>query len=135
MKLLCRNTIQGLIPLYPSDFDNKRKLKLGKDYQIEVTNPRNIGFHRKFMAMVNIGCENSSLNMPFDTYRHYMTIKAGYFKAYETPKGIYYEALSLSFSSMSQDKFEEVYSRVLDKVIEDIGSTKEEIERNLIDFM
>lgn len=135
MKLFLRNTISGLIPLYPSDFDEKRKLKLGVDYEADIVHPRNMGFHKKFMAMVNIGCENSSLNMPFDTYRRYMTIKAGYFKAYETPKGIYYEALSLSFSSMPQEKFEEVYSRVLDKIIEDIGSDKETIEKQLIDFM
>jgi len=135
MKLFLRNTISGLVPLYPSDFDEKRKLKLGWDYEADIVHPRNLGFHKKFMAMVNIGCENSSLNMPFDTYRRYMTIKAGYFKAYETPKGIYYEAMSLSFSSMPQDEFEEVYSRVLDKIIEDIGSDKETVEKQLINFM
>lgn len=135
MKLLCRNTIQGLIPLYPSDFDEKRKLKLGQDYQVEVTNPRNVGFHRKFFAMLNVGHENTSLDMPFETYRKYMTVKAGFFTAYQTPKGIYYDPDSISFSSMSQDEFEEVYSRVLDKVIEDIGIDKEDIEKQLINFM
>jgi hypothetical protein len=135
MKLLCRNTIQGLVPLYPSDFDEKRKLKLGQDYQVEVTNPRNVGFHRKFFAMLNVGHENTSLDMPFETYRKYMTVKAGFFTAYQTPKGIYYDPDSISFSSMSQDEFEEVYSRVLDKVIEDIGIDKEDIEKQLINFM
>jgi hypothetical protein len=135
MKLLCRNTIQGLMPLYPSDFDEKRKLKLGQDYQVEVTNPRNVGFHRKFFAMLNVGHENTSLDMPFETYRKYMTVKAGFFTAYQTPKGIYYDPDSISFSSMSQDEFEEVYSRVLDKVIEDIGIDKEDIEKQLINFM
>jgi hypothetical protein len=135
MELYCKNTITGLVPLYPSDFDQKRKLKLGEDYKLAITLPRNLGFHRKFMAMVNIGCENSRLNMPFDTYRRYMTIKAGYFKAYQTPKGIYYEALSLSFAAMPQDEFEEVYSKVLDKVIEDIGATSQDIESMLTEFM
>lgn len=135
MELYCKNTITGLIPLYPSDFDQKRKLKLGADYKVEITNPRNLGFHKKFMALINIGCENSKLQMPFDTYRRFMTIKAGYFKAYQTPKGIYYEAMSISFASMPQDEFEEVYSRVLDKIIEDIGATSEEIEKQLIEFM
>lgn len=135
MKLLCRNTIQGLVPLYPSDFDEKRKLKLGEDYQVEVTNPRNVGFHRKFFAMLNVGHENTSLDMPFDTYRKYMTVKAGFFTAYTTPKGVYYDPDSISFSNMSQDEFEEVYSRVLDKVIEDIGLDKESVEKQLINFM
>jgi hypothetical protein len=135
MKLLLRNTLSGLMPLYPSDFDEKRKLKLGQDYEAEIKNPRNVGFHRKFFALVNLGHENTSLDMPFETYRKYLIMKAGYFKIYQTPKGVYYEPDSISFGSMSQDQFEEVYSRVLDKVIEDIGTTKDEIEKQLINFM
>ena len=135
MKLLLRNTISGLVPLYPSDQEEKKKLKLGTDYEAEIRLPRNVGFHRKMFALFNVGHQNTSLDMPFETYRKYMTMKAGYFKAYQTPKGVYYEADSLSFSSMSQETFEEVYSRVLDKIIEDIGATSEEIERALVDFM
>jgi len=135
MKLLCRNTISGLVPLYPSDFDEKRKLRLGSDYEVEVTNPRNVGFHRKFFALINIGHENSSLDMPFDTYRRYVIMKAGYFKNYQTHKGIYYEAESISFSSMPQDKFEEVYSRCLDVIIGELGCDKEEVEKQLINFL
>ena len=73
--------------------------------------------------------------MPFEAYRKYILIKAGYFNAYKTDKGLFYDAVSISFSSMSQDEFEEVYSRVLDKIIADIGATKEDIEQQLIDFM
>ena len=135
MRLLCENRIQGLVPLYPSDFDDKRKLRLGETYQVEVTNPRNVGFHKKFFAMLNVGHENTSLDMPFDTYRKYMIVKAGFFTAYQTPKGIYYDPNSISFASMSQDEFEEVYSRVLDKVIEDVGLDREDVERQLINFM
>jgi hypothetical protein len=135
MRLLCENRIQGLVPLYPSDFDDKRKLRLGETYQVEVTNPRNVGFHKKFFAMLNVGHENTSLDMPFETYRKYMIVKAGFFTAYQTPKGVYYDPNSISFASMSQDEFEEVYSRVLDKVIEDVGLEREDVERQLINFM
>jgi hypothetical protein len=135
MKLLLRNTLSGLMPLYPSDFDEKRKLKLGQDYEAEIVNPRNVGFHRKFFALVNLGHENTSIDMPFETYRKYLIMKAGYFKTYQTPKGTFYEPDSISFGSMSQDQFEEVYSSVLDKVIEDIGVTKQDVETQLINFM
>lgn len=135
MKIFVRNTLTGLVPLYPSDQDEKRKLKLGADYEADIKNPRNIGFHKKFMAMINIGCENSNLEMPFDTYRKYLTIRAGYFTAYQTPKGLFYDADSISFANKSQDQFEEIYSRVLDQVIADIGVTSEEIEKQLINFM
>lgn len=135
MKILVKNTLHGLIPLYPSDMDEKRKLKLGYDYQCEITNPRNIGFHKKFFAMLNVGYENTSLDMPFETYRRYMIVKAGYFTAYQTPKGIYYDPDSISFANKSQDQMEEIYSRVLDKVIEDVGLDKESVEKQLINFM
>ena len=135
MRLLCRNTISGLVPLYPSDMDQKRKLKLGNDYIVEVTNPRNVGFYKKFFALLNIGHENTDLDMPFDTYRKYILMKAGYFKAYDTPKGTFYDAESISFANMPQDKFEEVYSRVLDKIIIDLGCTSDDIEKQLINFL
>ena len=133
--MLLQNTLSGLVPLYPSDYLEKCKLKLGEIYEADIKHPRNYEFLKKFMALINVGCENSRLNMPFDTYRKYMTIKAGYFNAYQTPKGIYYEAMSLSFASMDEGTFQEVYSRVLDKIIEDIGCTSAEIEKMLISFM
>jgi len=135
MKLFARNTLQGLVPLYPADFDTKRKLKIGQDYEVEIKNPRNLGFHKKFFALLNIGHENTQLDMPFDAYRRYITIKAGYYNAYQTPKGLYYDAKSISFASMTQEEFEDVYSRVLDKIIEDIGADKKDIEEMLIEFM
>jgi len=135
LKLFARNTLQGLVPLYPADFDIKRKLKIGQDYEVEIKNPRNLGFHKKFFALLNIGQENTQLDMPFDAYRRYITIKAGYYNAYQTPKGLYYDAKSISFASMTQEEFEDVYSRVLDKIIEDIGADKKDIEEMLIEFM
>lgn len=135
MKIYLRNTLHGLIPLYPNDMDEKRKLKIGHDYECEIKNPRNLAFHRRFFALLNLGHENTSLDMPFETYRKYMTVKAGFFKAYQTPKGLFYDPESISFANMDQEQFEDVYSRVLDKIIEDIGATKEEIETALINFM
>ena len=134
MKLFCKNTLTGLVPLYPSDYDEKRKLRLGKDYEVEVRNPRNVGFHRKFFALLNVGHENTKMDMPFETYRKYVIMKAGYFKAYTTPLGIFYDAESIAFAAMSQDQFEEVYSRVLDVIIKDIGCTSQEIELQILSF-
>lgn len=135
MKLFVKNTLSGLVPLYPADLDEKKRLKLGAEYEVEITKPRNSQFHRKFFALVNIGWENSDLDMPFEVYRKYITMKAGYFKTYQTPKGVFYEADSISFASMDQETFEELYSRVLDKIIKDIGATREEIEEVLINFI
>lgn len=134
MKLLCRNTITGLVPLYPHDFDEKRKLKLGQDYEVEVRNPRNIGFHRKFFALLNTGHENTKMNLPFEIYREYVIMKAGFVEIYDTGKGLLYRPKSIAFASMSQDQFEDVYSRVLNVIIADVGCTSEELESQLMSF-
>jgi hypothetical protein len=135
MELYLRNTLTGLIPLYPNDQDEKRKLKLGRDYLAKITLPRNLAFHKKFFALFNIAYQNSRLDMSEKAYRHYLTIKAGYFTAYQTPKGIFYEPDSISFDSMDEDEFEVFYQRFLEKVIAEIGCTSEEIEQQLINFM
>ena len=135
MKIHLRNTITGLIPIYPSDIEEKRKLKLGEDYEAEIRMPRNYQFHKKLFALFNLGCQNSKMDLPFDVYRKIMTVRAGYFTAYQTDKGVYYEPDSLSFTAKGEGQMQEVYSRVLDAIIADIGSTSEEIERALIEFM
>ena len=135
MKLLVKNTLSGLVPLYPADLDEKKRLRLGEEYQVEIRRPRNILFHRKFFALLNLGHQNTSLEMPFEAYRKYVTMKAGYFNVYHTPRGEFFDAKSIAFSAMDEDQFQEVYSRVLDVIIEDIGAGKEEIENELINFM
>lgn len=135
MKILLRNTVGGLVPMFPSDYDNKRKLKLGETYEAEIKRPRNYQFHKKFFALINLGWENTSMDLPFEVYRKWVIMKAGYVKTYNTGKGVLYEAESISFGSMSEEVFDELYSRVLDVIIKDIGSTSEDIEKALIEFM
>lgn len=134
MKITLRNTISGLMPIYPSDWDSKKKLVLGQDYEADIKMPRNYQFHKKLFALFNIGCQNSKMDLPFEVYRKIMTVRAGYFTAYQTDKGVYYEPDSLSFTAKEEAQIAEVYSRVMDAIINDIGSTSEKIEKALIEF-
>ena len=135
MKITVRNTINGLVPLYSSDLEEKRKLKIGETYQVEVKRPRNYQFHKKFFALLNIGWENTDVEMPFDTYRRWVTIRAGFYKVYHTPKGELYEPESIAFSNMDEDTFSEVYERVLSIILKDTGADKPDVEAMLIDFL
>ncbi len=137
MKFFCQNTEAGLIPLYPSDLDEKKKLKIGEVYcgDFAKWQERNYMFLKKFMALIRIGCDNSkTVEMPFDTYRNYVTIKAGYAKTYKTRKGVFVEAESISFKNMGEEKFEKVYNDVLNFIIKDTQADKDFIEDNLINF-
>jgi ribosomal protein L9 len=135
LKLYAKNTKIGLIPLYSEDLIEKKRLKLNEVYAVEVTFERNYMLHKKFFKMVQVGHNNTKLDMPFEAYRDYVTIKAGFANIYKTPKGIFVQAQSISFASMNQEKFEEVYQRVLDVVIKDIGINKEVIENQLMSFL
>ena len=135
MVITVRNTINGLVPLYSSDLEEKRKLKIGETYQVEVKRPRNYQFHKKFFALLNIGWENTDVEMPFDTYRRWVTMRAGFYKVYHTPKGELYEPESIAFSNMDDDTFSEVYERVLSIILKDTGADKPDVEMMLNDFL
>lgn len=57
MKLFCTNTSRGLVPNYDYDFDEKKKLKIGEVYKVEVTKARNYDFHKKYFALINCSWE------------------------------------------------------------------------------
>ena len=130
------NTETGIVPLYPSDLDEKKRLKLGKVYKFKVDNPRNYEFLKKFMALIRFGQEHSKrVEMPFNTYRKYATIKAGFGEVYQTPKGVFVDAKSIAFDKMQEEEFQEVYSRVLDFIILDTEADEQTIKQELINFM
>ena len=132
---LKRNISTGFLPASQSDLDKIVKLKRDEVYRCEIKIARNYEFLKKFMAMVKIGHDATQMNLPFDVYREIMIMKAGFFRAYNTGKGVYYKAESIAFDKMSEERFQEVYNRVLDVIIQDVGVDKQTIEKELLGFI
>ncbi len=135
MKIFVKNTATGLVPLYDSDYDEKRKLKIGETYQCEIRKPRNIDFHKKFFALIRLGSENSPRDMPQHVYRAYVTMKAGFVDVYKTELGVMALPKSISFSNMDETEFDKVYRAVLEVIMKDIDVDEEFIRDNLINFL
>jgi len=136
LKFYCLNTATGLKPLYDSDLEEKRKLKIGETYLCEIKKERNYEFHKKFMALIKLGHENTKLiGMNFDAYRAYITMKAGYADVYETPRGKFALPRSISFAKMDQDEFQKLYSASIQVIIDDIGADEQTIENEILNFM
>lgn len=135
MKIFCQNTATGLVPLYDSDYDEKKKLKIGEVYFCEIKKPRNYEFLKKFFALVKLGCENSPLDMTEKPYRAYVTMKAGYVDVYETPTGKMALPKSISFANMDEDEFQKLYLAVLMVISKDIKTDEKIIEEEIINFM
>ena len=53
MKFQALNTATGLKPLYDEDYEEKRKLKLGTIYNVEVKEVRNYQFLKKYHALID----------------------------------------------------------------------------------
>ena len=124
MELYLLNTLEGLRPLYPNDYDEKKKLKLGQTYKAVVTTPRNIRFHNKFFKLIDVAWEfmteaqQAAFKNNREGFRHTIQIAAGASTPlWSISRGEWIEeAKSISFASMDEEEFSALYAKVLDIV-------------------
>lgn len=143
MKLLVTNTPRGLVPCGDDDYEEKKKLKLGQVYTVEIRTARNVDFHRKYFALIAYAWEflNEQEVAAFrskEGFRKSVEITAGHYEPlYDLETQTFVHApKSISFGSMDNAEFSDLYSRVKDVIFAIIGNrvTEEEFERILIDF-
>lgn len=143
MKLLVVNTPRGLIPCGDDDYDEKRKLKVGQTYQVEIRTVRNVDFHRKYFALIAYAWEflNEREVEAFKTkegFRKSVEIAAGHYEPqYNIATGEFdHVPKSISFGSMDNAEFSDLYKRVKDVIFSIIGGrvSEAEFERLLLDF-
>ena len=132
---LIRQMNNSFIAAYDSDYDVVKKLKQGEVYFFEVKQERNIGFHRKFFALIKMIYENQDHYNNFDKLRKDLIISAGYYDEHTTIWGeVVQEAKSISFAKMSEDDFQKLYSDVLDEIVKHFNFEKELIIQNVEQF-
>ena len=136
MKAFVRKIDGKLIPLNDSDRDIFNKFKEFEDIEIELKRPRNLGFHKKFFALLNLGFQNTKQPIElFEDYREWAIMRAGHVRKIQTLDGEFYRAKSINFAKMDNLEFEEVYKSVLQVIILDTGATEQDIEDNYMQFM
>lgn len=113
--------MEGLVPLYDDDFLEKRKLKLGEVYTAEIKLMRNVDFHRKYFKLIAIAWEYSTEKQQAfiktkENFRKYLEVTAGHCDLFYSKKvGDWVEIpKSISFESMDNSEFEDLYNRVKD---------------------
>ena len=143
MKLLVVNTPRGLVPLGDDDYEEKKKLKLGQTYSVEVKVARNVDFHRKYFALISYAWEflNEQETERFRTkenFRKYVEVAAGHCDVIFHPRLQEYVEIpkSISFGKMDNAEFSDLYKRVKDVIVSIIGNrvSEQEFERLLLDF-
>lgn len=145
MKLLLQNTALGLVPLYDSDLDEKRKLKVGQVYQADIKVVRNINFHRKMWAMLNTAWallpeKTQNGFRSFEGFRAYLLVAAGFYDTYFSPrlKEFVEVPKSMSFASMDEAEFSDCYEAIKNVIWNILSSrvsiTQEMFETYLANF-
>jgi hypothetical protein len=142
MKLYCRNTLDGLKPLYDADLHEKKKLKLGEDYEVEIKKARNIKFHKLYFALIKLAWLNlpekyDELYPTPENLRKSLQIMAGFTNIYYLLDGTQIiESQSISFENMDDIEFKEVYNKVLDVILKHIILVSEDqINEEILNFL
>lgn len=120
---------------YDSDYEKLKKIKPDKMILCKITQPRNIGFHRKFMALIQMVFQNQEHYNSFDKLRRDLIKSAGFIDEHISIWGeVTQVAKSISFSSMDEDEFQELYNRVTDEIVKHFNFEKQSIIDNVHQF-
>jgi hypothetical protein len=119
-----------------------QKTKLGQTIHADFKLTRHPLFHRKFFALLKLAFDSwepgkisNKYGVPeknFKRFRNDLVILAGYYKVVIRLDGsTMIEPESISFANMDQDKFEKLYSAMIDTILKRIpklGRTRKEID-------
>lgn len=142
--ILIKTPAGSLIPADPQATEYLAKLKVGQGVKSKVTKVNNPAFHRKMMALFNLAFDawepevktykGVTVEKQFDRFRKDLTILAGFYDAsYAINGDVRLTAKSLSFENMDQAEREQVYSAVLNVILQRIltNYTQDDVERVL----
>lgn len=121
-----------LFPVGEQSTEDFNRLE-NKEYVFSVTLKRNHAFHRKAFALFKAIFDSQEYFDDFDIFRKYLTMKAGRFITFETPKGIMFLPESISFEKMEQDDFEKLFQAVITFAVKEYGQD-ENVLNQIMDF-
>ncbi len=137
-----------MLPVTKQDVEALEKIKAGDGIKCKFVRKRNLWFHKKFFALLNYAYDiweppevkwqirkdkdPVTAEKNFERFRKDITIKAGYYTIVMTLKGeARAEADSISFDSMDEDEFAQVYGKVLNVIMKLVltNYTEQDINR------
>ncbi|MDF0506571.1 DUF1367 family protein [Burkholderia cenocepacia] len=132
MEILLTKAADGTLrPLDAAQAELLKPLKADALVRCEIKRVRNPRFLRKFMALVTVGFEAFEppqqefrglvVEKSFDRFRKDLVIAAGYYTPVANFRGdVRAEPKSLSFASMDEAEFNEVYNAVANVLLQSV---------------
>jgi hypothetical protein len=134
MKILVVKTINGFLkPAYNTDNDTFAKMPINETFEIEYKKKRNPMFHRKYFALLNLAFQNQSDYRTLENMRHDIIVTAGFYDEIVNliTGEVYKKANSISFDSMDNITFNEVYEKTKDVITSWLGISNEAISEEV----
>ena len=130
------------LPEMDDDYDKMKRIKVGQTVCFDWSVPRNPLFHRKYMALLNIVCQNMSEEKAerygtTEKLRKDIMYRTGRYDIEERFDGVLnWNAHSISFGSMKEEEFEKLYNEAFDIILKYYipELTREEYEKNFSGF-
>ena len=125
-----------LIPAHDSDKELMSNIKAGEIYKYNFSKPRNVKFHRKFFALINLVYQNQD-HYSFEDLREKLIKASGHYRIVidiETGEEER-KAKSIAFANMDEVEFSKLYNDVLNAIIKVFGWDGKDIEENVAEFM
>lgn len=131
-------------PVTDEDFKKSLKIKEGDFLTVETWKERNVEFHKKYFALLKCAINIFPEDEAFDPYRNLDSLRKeimlqnNRFDTHETLGGKKsYIPHSISFRSMDNEKFEEIYSEALDTLLKHFLKfvSREDFEQHIMDFL
>lgn len=136
MKFLVTKTATGLRPVFDSDYEIYSKIKIGEEFEIEYKKERNLRFHKKMFALFKLCFSNQESYSNLNDLRRDLTITAGYYT--ETVNmltgEVFKHAKSISFASMDETEFSELYEAIKNVISQWLGIENEAIDEEISQY-
>ena len=138
-----------LLPASDEEAEKCKRFKVGAVLRCSVSQVRNYEFHKKWFALIKIAFDawsdiaqrptwnGAEVQPNMDRFRKDVTVLAGFYKPVFNVKGeLRMEPESISFASMTQERFEGLYSATINVILEKIlpnGQFTDATLRDLVD--
>lgn len=117
---------------FDSDYDKLKRIKPMQEVECEIKVPRNLKFHKKLFALLNLVYQNQEHYNNIDHLRKDLTIASGFYENRYTIHGEEItEAKSISFAKMNQLEFNDYYSKMVDSIVKYFHFDKQSIIDNV----
>ena len=126
-----------LIPAYQEDLEVLKLLNNDMIIEVEFKVKRNPKLHRKFFSLVNMLFENQEGYTNIYDLRRDLTIAAGYYeeKINHFTGEVKLEAKSISFASMDEVEFRQLYKDFITAACKLLKCSNQEFEEALAAYM